>query len=247
MAKRATSDALSLAGVSAGYGETVILEDIDLAVRGGSCLAVLGRNGVGKSTLLSTVVGRTRLRSGRIELAGEAIQGYPTYRRSSLGLGFVPQEREVFPSLSVEENLLVAGRSPAGAGRAWTTERVYGLFPRLAERRRNMGNQLSGGEQQMLSIGRALMGNISLLLLDEPFEGLAPVIIDQLAEAIGLLGREERLTIVLVEQHARLALEMSERAIILDRGRIVHEERSVDLARDMSRLAVLMGVAQGQA
>ena len=167
------ADGLALHDVSAGYGETVVLEGVSLGVAAGGTLAVLGRNGVGKTTLLATVLGHTTLHAGRIAFRGQPICRLRPFQRARLGIGYVPQEREIFPSLNVDENLSVAAR----AGTRWTRERVYQLFPSLAVRRRNMGNQLSGGEQQMLAIGRALMGNPSLLLLDEPLEGLAPVIV----------------------------------------------------------------------
>jgi branched-chain amino acid transport system ATP-binding protein len=205
-----------LDGVEAGYGETVILEDISLTVPPGGTLAVLGRNGVGKTTLLSTIVGRTRLRAGRIAFAGADISALPGYRRARLGIGFVPQEREMFRSLSVEENLVVAARPGK-----WSVPLVYDLFPQLAARRGSRSTQLSGGEQQMLAIGRALMGNPTMLLMDEPLEGLAPVIVDALLTALEGLKHEDNLALVLIEQHARIALEFAAAAIVLDRGRIV--------------------------
>src|SRR5581483_9272958 len=184
----------------------------------GGTMSILGRNGVGKTTLLATVLGHTTLHGGEIAFQGRPIVGLRPYHRARLGIGYVPQEREIFPSLDVEENLTVAAR-PADGG--WTLERIYQLFPRLAERRRSMGNQLSGGEQQMLAVGRALMLNPSLLLLDEPLEGLAPVMVDRLLAALLRLREESGLAMLLVEQHARLALEFSARAMILDRGRVV--------------------------
>jgi branched-chain amino acid transport system ATP-binding protein len=205
-------------------------------------LAVLGRNGVGKTTLLTTILGQTTLHDGGIALSGRSIERLKPFRRARLGIGTVPQEREIFPSLTVEENLAVAARGVTAKG--WTLERVYALFPNLAERRRGMGNQLSGGEQQMLAIARALMGNPSLLLLDEPLEGLAPVIVDRLLEALHHLRVEARLTMLLTEQQARLALEFSDEAVILDRGRIVHASRSADLLADPERLSMLIGVAR---
>lgn len=231
-------DALKLSGVRAGYGATVVLEDIDLALPERGSLAVLGRNGVGKTTLLATLMGLTTFHAGRIEYAGKSIERLPVHERSRLGIGYVPQTRDIFPSLSVEENLMVAARP----GR-WSRERVYELFPRLAERRSNMGNQISGGEQQMLSMGRALMGNPALLLLDEPLEGLAPIIVDALLAAIGRLVREESLTIVLVEQSARLALEMTAAALVLNRGRIAFNGPSAELLGDPDRLSSLIVAA----
>jgi branched-chain amino acid transport system ATP-binding protein len=232
------TDCLALHDVSAGYGETVVLEGVSLALEESATLAVLGRNGVGKTTLLATMLGHTTLHAGRIEFRGHAIERLRPFQRARLGIGYVPQEREIFPSLTVEENLTVAAR----AGERWTRERVYELFPSLAERRRNMGNQLSGGEQQMLAIGRALMGNPSLLLLDEPLEGLAPVIVDALLAALHRLRQDDGLAIVLVEQHARLALAFSPRAVILDRGRLVYDGVSQPLLDDPHRLAELIGV-----
>jgi branched-chain amino acid transport system ATP-binding protein len=229
---------LTLAGVEAGYGDTVVIEDIALAVPPGGTLAVLGRNGVGKTTLLATVMGHTNLRAGTIRFAGRDISAMPPYRRARLGIGFVPQEREVFGSLTVEENLAVAARPGA-----WSLPRVYDLFPQLAERRGNRGNQLSGGEQQMLAIGRALMGNPSLLLLDEPLEGLAPIIVDSLLAALERLKREAGLALVLIEQHARIALEFAATAIVLDRGNIVFAGASRDLLEAPDRLGGLLGVA----
>jgi branched-chain amino acid transport system ATP-binding protein len=232
------ADCLTLHDVSAGYGETMVLESVSLGVAEGGTLAVLGRNGVGKTTLLATVLGHTTLHAGGIAFRGQSIEGLRPFQRARLGIGYVPQEREIFPSLNVDENLGVAARN----GARWTRERIYELFPSLAERRRNMGNQLSGGEQQMLAIGRALMGNPSLLLLDEPLEGLAPVIVDALLAALHRLRQDDGLAIVLVEQHARLALEFAARAIILDRGRLVYDDAVKPLLDEPQRLAALIGV-----
>jgi branched-chain amino acid transport system ATP-binding protein len=228
---------LILEEVEAGYGETVIIERISLDVPPGGTLAVLGRNGVGKTTLLATIMGHTNLRAGRITFAGRDISNMPTYGRSRLRIGFVPQEREVFGSLTVAENLTVAARPGA-----WSSDRVFDLFPPLAARRDNRGNQLSGGEQQMLAIGRALMGNPSLLLMDEPLEGLAPVIVDGLLAAFELLKRDTDLALVLIEQHARIALEFADAAIVLDRGNIVFSGPSRDLLAAPERLGDLLGV-----
>lgn len=232
------SGGLVLDSVEAGYGETVVLEGISLDLPAGGSLAVLGHNGVGKTTLLATIMGHCRLRAGNIRFAGKQISGMPPHRRVGLGIGLVPQEREIFPSLTVEENLLVAARPGA-----WTIARVYELFSSLAARRKNRGNHLSGGEQQMLAIGRALMGNPSLLLLDEPLEGLAPIIVDTLLAAFGRLKREGNLTMVLVEQHARLALEFCDSAIVLDRGAIVFSGMSRELFDAPEALDKLMGLA----
>ena len=229
---------LNLAKVRAGYGETVVLEDVDVDVPERGSLAVLGRNGVGKTTLLATIMGHTTFHSGNVTFSGQPITRLPVYERVKLGIGYVPQERMIFPSLSVEENLDVARRP----GR-WTMERVYELFPRLRERRAAMGNQLSGGEQQMLAIGRALMGNPSLLLMDEPLEGLAPIIIEGLLKALKKLIAEDSLAVVLVEQHAKLALEVTQSAIVLNRGRVSYSGTSAELLADPQRLTSLV-VAQ---
>jgi branched-chain amino acid transport system ATP-binding protein len=232
--------ALELDGVSAGYGETVVLEDIRLALGEGETLSIIGRNGVGKTTLLATVMGHNTLHGGDVRLHGRTIARLPPHRRNWAGLGYVPQEREVFPSLTLRENLEVAARPGA-----WTIEKVFGLFPRLAERQRNRGNQLSGGEQQMLSIARALIGNPSVVLMDEPSEGLAPVIVEELARAVKRLAATEGLTMILVEQNTRLALDISPRTAVMDRGRIVFDGPSEELKRDPDRLHRLIGVGKG--
>src|SRR5262245_46966709 len=234
-----TAAALALDGVSAGYGETVVLEDIRLTVAPGETLSVIGRNGVGKSTLLATVMGHTTLHGGRIVLHGNDIARMPTYRRAAAGIGLVPQEREIFPSLSLRENLEIAVRP----GR-WTIAAVYDLFPRLAERADNRGNQLSGGEQQMLAIARALVGNPSVLLMDEPSEGLAPVIVEELVRAVKRLTQSSGLAIVLVEQNTRLALDISPRAVVMDRGRIVYDGASDVLRKNPAKLEQLIGVVK---
>jgi len=229
--------ALALENVVAGYGETVVLDRVSLALADGGTLALLGRNGVGKTTLLATVMGHTTRHGGTIAFRGREIAPLAPHQRARLGLGYVPQEREIFPSLTVEENLTVAARP----GR-WTLARVFDLFPQLGARRRNYGNQLSGGEQQMLAIARALMGNPALLLLDEPLEGLAPVIIDALMAAFARLRQDDNLAIVLVEQHARLALDYAEHALVLDRGRITYAGTSRALRDAPGKLAELIGV-----
>jgi branched-chain amino acid transport system ATP-binding protein len=235
------ADCLTLRDVSAGYGDTVVLDGVSLTLAEGGTLSILGRNGVGKTTLLASVLGHTTLHAGEIAFAGRPMAGMRPFRRARLGIGYVPQEREIFPSLDVEENLTVAAR-PARGG--WTPERVYALFPRLAERRRSMGNQLSGGEQQMLAVGRALMLNPTLLLLDEPLEGLAPVMVDRLLDALLRLRAEDGLAMVMVEQHARLALEFSTRAVIMDRGKVVYDEASRALLDNPQLLAGLIGVGR---
>jgi len=225
---------LELKGIRAGYGDAVVLEDISFEVPANGSLAVLGRNGVGKSTLLLTIMGYTRLQAGTILFDGKDITRLPPHRRAQLGIGWVAQEREIFPSLTLEENLTVAARP----GR-WDLGAVYRLFPRLSERRANMGNQLSGGEQQMLAIARALMTNPSVLLLDEPLEGLAPIIIEELAASLRNL---DGIAMVLVEQHTEIALDLTENALLIERGRIVHRARSAELARDAATLERLVGL-----
>jgi len=231
------AEALRLRGLRAGYGATVVLEDVELTLAERGSLAVLGRNGVGKTTLLATVMGHTSLHAGAIEYRGKPIAHLPVYERSRLGIGYVPQAREIFPSLTVEENLVVSVRPGP-----WTFERVYDLFPRLAERRKHMGNHISGGEQQMLAIARALIGNPTLLLLDEPLEGLAPIIVEDLLAVIARLIREEALTVILVEQSARLALQVTEHVLVLNRGRIVHSGASAEMLANPDRLASLVAV-----
>ncbi len=237
--KNANIGSLTLSGVSAGYGEMVVLDGISLALPPGDTLTVLGRNGVGKTTLLGTIMGHTRLHRGSIRFRDREIGRLPIYRRAALGLALVPQEREIFRSLTVEENLIVGERP----GR-WTAGRVYDFFPSLAARRRSRGDQLSGGEQQMLAIGRALVGNPSFLLMDEPLEGLAPVIVDQVLAGLEKLKREEELAMILVEQHAHLALQFAENAIVLDRGAIVYQGPSRELANAPELMSKLLGVTR---
>jgi branched-chain amino acid transport system ATP-binding protein len=231
--------ALVLDKVFAGYGETVVLEDIQLALGAGETLSIIGRNGVGKSTLLATIMGHTQLHGGCVALHGKDVSKLATYRRVTAGLGYVPQEREIFPSLSLRENLEVAARPGA-----WTYETVCELFPRLAERADNRGNQLSGGEQQMLAIGRALIGNPTVLLMDEPSEGLAPVIVEELARAVKRLSQAGGLAMILVEQNTRLALDVAPRAVVMDRGRIVYDGLSETLRNDPAKLEQLIGVVK---
>ena len=232
------TELLALDKVTAGYGESVVLEDVSLAMQEGDSLALLGRNGVGKSTLLVTLMGLTQMHGGAIRWRGDSLARVPTHRRAQAGLGWVPQERFMFPSLTVEEHLTVVARPGA-----WNLGRIYAIFPRLQERRANMGNQLSGGEQQMLAIARALMTNPQLLLLDEPMEGLAPIIVQELMRVIRKLISDEGLAVIVVEQHARLALSMTKQVIVLDRGRIVHQGSSADLLEDRERLDRLVAVA----
>lgn len=232
-----TERALEVDKVFAGYGETVVLENIELTLDVGETVSIIGRNGVGKSTLLATIMGHTNLHGGQVRLHGKEVSTMATYRRVNAGLGLVPQEREIFPSLTLRENLEVAARPGA-----WTAQAVFELFPRLAERADNRGNQLSGGEQQMLAIGRALIGNPTVLLMDEPSEGLAPVIVEELARAVKRLTQESRLALILVEQNSRLALEMAPRAVVMDRGRIVYDGPSEALRNNPAKLEHFIGV-----
>jgi branched-chain amino acid transport system ATP-binding protein len=232
------AEALALDGVTAGYGATVVLERVSVAIAPGESVSVIGRNGVGKTTLLATVMGHTTLHGGAIRLKGDDITRLSIHGRAMAGLGYVPQEREIFPSLTVRENLTVAARPGH-----WTFERVCELFPRLAERAGNSGRQLSGGEQQMLSIGRALTVNPQVLLMDEPSEGLAPIIVEELVRAMKSLRAAEGMAIVLVEQNTRVALDFSERTLVMDRGRIVFDGASAELQADPKRLDQLIGVA----
>lgn len=236
------AEALALDGVTAGYGETHVLENVSLKVAPGESLSIVGRNGVGKSTLLATVMGHTTLHGGDIRLGERPITRLPVYKRSWAGIGYVPQEREIFPSLTVIENLNVGARP----GR-WTAAAVFELFPQLAERSRNMGNQLSGGEQQMLSIARALMGNPEVLLMDEPSEGLAPIIVEELVRVMRRLREDGSLTVVLVEQNTRVAFSFSDRAVVMDRGQIAYDGASRKLNQDKALLDRLLGVGQAEA
>src|SRR5262245_10517312 len=239
MAKLPAASALEFRSVSAGYGDTVVLENISLTLGAGESISIIGRNGVGKSTLLTTAMGHTRMHGGDILLDGQLLNRVPVYARALAGLGFVPQEREIFPSLTVRENLEIAARPGP-----WTQARVFEMFPNLKERRDNMGHQLSGGEQQMLSIARALLTNPSVLLMDEPTEGLAPVIVETLTEALLRLRREGALSIILVEQNSRVAFAFSERTIVVNKGRIVYDGPSAALSADPERLAALVGIVE---
>jgi branched-chain amino acid transport system ATP-binding protein len=229
---------LSAERLTAGYGDSIVLEDVSFELDFGGSLALLGRNGVGKTTLLLTLMGLTRLKSGNLAWEGTDIVRLPTFRRAQAGLGWVPQERYMFPSLTVEEHLSVVSRPGP-----WTVPRVYKYFPRLEERRHNLGNQLSGGEQQMLAIARALMTNPKLLLLDEPMEGLAPIIVQELLKVIGELVRAGEFAVIVVEQHARLALTLTRDAIVLDRGQVVHRSTSEALLSQPEILDRLVAVA----
>jgi len=228
-------DGLRLQGVSAGYGETVVLESIELELAAGECLSVIGRNGVGKSTLLATIMGHTTLHSGRIAIGARRIEAAAVHERALAGLGFVPQEREIFPSLTVRENLELGARPGP-----WNLERVFALFPNLKERLQHAGGHLSGGEQQMLAIARALMTNPSVLLMDEPTEGLSPLLVEALVRVLAQLRARSALSVVLVEQNSRVALEFSERTVVMDRGRIVYDGASARLRGDPEYLASLV-------
>jgi len=230
---------LELEGVSAGYGEAVILDGVSLDLAENGALAVLGRNGVGKTTLINTIMGQTRVHGGRLALAGRDMTRLASEKRARLGLGWVPQERNIFRSLSVEENLTAVARPGA-----WDVARIWRMFPRLQERRKNAGSQLSGGEQQMLAIGRALVVNPRLLLLDEPFEGLAPIIVEELSAALGKIVSDEGVAAIIVEQNARRVLAMTGAAIVLDRGRIVHSGESAALRNDTAALDSFLGVTK---
>jgi branched-chain amino acid transport system ATP-binding protein len=232
-----TNGQLRLEGVWAGYGKTIVLESIDFNVAHGESISIIGRNGVGKSSLLDTIMGHTTLHRGRITLGGRDITRLRPFRRVWAGLGYVPQEREIFPSLTVAENLAVAqGHARDGF------EPVFELFPQLKERRGHRGSQLSGGEQQMLAIARALLVEPSVLLMDEPSEGLAPMIVEELQLAMGRLRRERSLSIILVEQNSRVALDFAERCIVMNRGRIVRDGPSEELKADRQLLDRLIGV-----
>ena len=235
---RLVPELLIAEGLFAGYGESIVLEGVSFALEQGGSLALLGRNGVGKTTLLLTLMGLTRLKRGRLLMRGKDISHEPTYLRARSGLGWVPQERLCFPSLTVEEHLnVVARRGP------WDLARIYLAFPGLAERKRNLGNQLSGGEQQMLAIARALMTNPSVLLLDEPMEGLAPVNVKAVGKVIQDLVGTGEFAVIIVEQHARAALALTTQAIVLDRGRVVHQASSDDLLADTAMLDRLVALA----
>jgi branched-chain amino acid transport system ATP-binding protein len=232
------AELLAVDRLTAGYGESVVLEDVSLALDEGGTLALLGRNGMGKTTLLVTLMGLTRVHRGSLRWRGADLSPLPTHRRSQSGLGWVPQERFMFPSLTVEEHLTAVARPGH-----WNVARVYAIFPRLEERRGNYGNQLSGGEQQMLAIGRALMVNPSLLLLDEPMEGLAPIIVQELMSVIRDLAAGSGMAVIVVEQHARLALSLTKDALVLERGRVVHRGSSEALLADPAMLHRLVAVS----
>ena len=229
---------LRIESLSAGYGEAVILHDVSLSLAQGETLALLGRNGTGKTTLMNTIAGATRQHAGRIILNGEALHAMPSHARAAAGVGWVPQERDIFKSLTVLENLTAVARPGA-----WTPARVFEMFPRLAERQSNMGNQLSGGEQQMLAVGRALVLNPKLLLLDEPLEGLAPIIVQELLRAIARITRDEGLSAIIVEQHPQAILAISHQAVVLDQGRVIHTGPADELLNQSALLDRLLGIS----
>ena len=233
------ADLLEVEDLVAGYGAASVLHGVSLRLAEGQSMAVLGRNGVGKTTLVDTLVGVTRRFSGTIRLAGRELTRLPPERRAACGIGWAPQERNIFRSLTVEENLTAVARPGP-----WSVEKAYGLFPRLLERRRNMGDQLSGGEQQMLAIGRALVLNPRLLLLDEPTEGLAPVIVNELLAALARVMRDEGMSALVVEQHAHRILGVTDQAVILDRGRVVYTGESAALRADPAALERHLGVSR---
>ena len=229
---------LRIESLSAGYGQAVILHDVSLSLAQGETLALLGRNGTGKTTLMNTIAGATQQHAGRITLNGEALHAMPSHARAAAGVGWVPQERDIFKSLTVLENLTAVARPGA-----WAPARVFEMFPRLAERQSNMGNQLSGGEQQMLAVGRALVLNPKLLLLDEPLEGLAPIIVQELLRAIARITRDEGLSAIIVEQHPQAILAISHQAVVLDQGRVIHTGPANELLNQSALLDRLLGIS----
>jgi branched-chain amino acid transport system ATP-binding protein len=230
---------LRIENLSAGYGEAVVLHDVDFALGEGQTLALLGRNGTGKTTLINTLAGATRQHGGAIMLGAQALHRLAPHQRAAAGIGWVPQERNIFKSLTVHENLTAVQR--AGP---WTPQRVYEMFPRLAERKGNLGTQLSGGEQQMLAVARALVLNPRLLLLDEPLEGLAPIIVEELLRAIRRITQDEGLAAIIVEQHPQAILAISDQAVVLDHGTIVHSDSAAALRGQPQVLERLLGVAR---
>ena len=232
------AELLRIDNLSAGYGEAVILHDICFSLAQGETLALLGRNGTGKTTLINTFAGAARQHGGSILLDGVALHTLAPHQRAAAGIGWVPQERDIFKSLTVLENLTAVARPGA-----WTPARVFEMFPRLAERQRNMGNQLSGGEQQMLAVGRALVLNPKLLLLDEPLEGLAPIIVQELLRAIARITRDEGLSAIIVEQHPQAILAISHQAVVLDQGRVTHTGPANALLSQSALLDRLLGIS----
>jgi branched-chain amino acid transport system ATP-binding protein len=236
------AEILRIENLRAGYGEAVVLPDLSLNLQQSQSLALLGRNGMGKTTLVNSIVGVTRRLSGKIFLDGKDITAFRPDQRALAGIGWVPQERNIFKSLTVAENLTAV----ALPGK-WTVDRVFQMFPRLRERRGNLGSQLSGGEQQMLAVGRALVLNPKLLLLDEPLEGLAPIIVDELLAALRRIILEEKLSAILVEQNAQKILGVTDNAAILERGTIVHQAASADLRKQPEVLESYLGVGKAKA
>jgi branched-chain amino acid transport system ATP-binding protein len=232
------SDLLAIEGLRAGYGEAVVLPAMSLRLRESQVLALLGRNGTGKTTLINSIVGVTRRFAGTVAVGGRDITPMRPDQRARAGIGWVPQERNIFRSLTVEENMTAVAQSGY-----WTVDKVYEMFPRLKERRNNFGNQLSGGEQQMLAIGRALTLNPKVLLLDEPTEGLAPIIVDELLKALGTITRSGGICSIIVEQHAQKILGLADRVVILERGAIVHDAASAEVRADPAVLEHHLGVA----
>ena len=233
------AELLKVEKLRAGYGEAVVLHDVSLTLDEGATLALLGRNGTGKTTLINTLAGATRQHGGSIALGGVALHKLASHERAAVGIGWVPQERNIFKSLTVHENLTAVARPGK-----WNPDGVYEMFPRLAERKTNLGTQLSGGEQQMLAVGRALVLNPRLLLLDEPLEGLAPIIVEELLRAIRRITREEGLSAIIVEQHPQAILAISDRAVVLDRGMVAHAGTAQELREQPERLDRLLGVAR---
>ena len=237
------AELLVVENLRAGYGQAVVLQDVSLALDEGQTLALLGRNGTGKTTLINTLAGATRQHGGSIRLGAGAskvaLHKLPSHERAAAGIGWVPQERNIFKSLTVHENLTAVARPGK-----WNPDRVYTMFPRLVERKTNLGTQLSGGEQQMLAVGRALVLNPKLLLLDEPLEGLAPIIVEELLRAIARITREEGLSAIIVEQHPQAILAISHRAVVLDHGTVVHSGSAAALRDQPELLERLLGVAR---
>ena len=234
------AELLVVEGLRSGYGEAVVVQGVSLRLAQGESLALLGRNGTGKTTLLNTLAGATRRHAGSITLGGVDIGALPSHRRAAAGIGWVPQERNIFRSLTVDENLTAVARPGP-----WTVQRAYEMFPRLAERKANMGNQLSGGEQQMLAVARALVLNPKLLLLDEPLEGLAPIIVEELLRSIARVVRDEGMSAIIVEQNPRHILPITQHAVVLDRGSIVHAAASSALLQDKAMLETWLSVSKG--
>ena len=233
------AELLKVEALSAGYGEAVVLHDVSLTLDEGRTLALLGRNGTGKTTLINTLAGATRQHRGSISLGGRVLHKLASHERAAAGIGWVPQERNIFKSLTVHENLTAVARPGK-----WTPDGVYTMFPRLAERKSNLGTQLSGGEQQMLAVGRALVVNPKLLLLDEPLEGLAPIIVEELLRAIRRITREEGLSAIIVEQHPQAILAISDSAVVMDRGTVVHSGEARALSGQPELLERLLGVSR---